>query len=63
MNEPDEGMNLAIFNAEGILLNDYQMEVLRNSYQPQKLCQCHMLYDPLVYPLIFWAGSGGCGVP
>jgi hypothetical protein len=21
-----------------------------------------MLYDQLVYPLIFWTGSGGCGV-
>jgi hypothetical protein len=38
MNEPGEGMNLMIFDAEGVLLNDHQMEVFRNSYQPQKLC-------------------------
>jgi hypothetical protein len=61
MNEPDEGMNLAIFNADGIVRNDCQIEVCRNSYQIQKLCQVHMLYDQLVYPLIFWTGSGGCG--
>jgi hypothetical protein len=32
MNEPDEGINMAVFNAEGLLLNDHQMETLRNSY-------------------------------
>jgi DNA polymerase III delta prime subunit len=62
MNEPDEGMNLAIFNAEGPLLEDHQMEVLRMSYQSEKLSQFHMRYDQLVYPLIFWNGSGGCGI-
>jgi hypothetical protein len=62
MDEPDEGMNLAILNAEGLLLNEHEMEVLRNSYQPQKPCQFHMLYDQLVYPLIFWTGSVGCGI-
>jgi hypothetical protein len=62
MNEPDEGMNLAVFNAHGLLLNDHQMEALRNSYQPQRLSQFHMLYDQLVYPLIFWNGSGGSGI-
>jgi hypothetical protein len=62
MDEPDEGMNLAIFNAEGALLNDHQIEALRISYQTHKLCQFHMLYDQLVYPLIFWTGFGGCGV-
>jgi hypothetical protein len=62
MNEPDEGMNLAVFNAEDLLLNDHQMEGLRNSYQPQRSSQFHMLYDQLVYPLIFWNGSSGCGI-
>jgi hypothetical protein len=62
MNEPDEGINLAVFNAGGLLLNDYQMEALRNSYQPQRLSQFHMLYDQLVYPLIFWNGSGRCDI-
>jgi hypothetical protein len=38
------------------------MEVVRNSYHTQNLSQAHMLYDQLVYPLIFWTGSGGCGV-
>jgi hypothetical protein len=62
MDEPDDGMNLAIFNAEGALLDDYQLEVVRNSYHTQKLLQAHMLHDQLVYPLIFWTGPGGCGV-
>jgi hypothetical protein len=55
-------MNLAIFNAEGALLDDHQLEVVRNSYHTQKLSQAHILYDQLVYPLIFWTGSGRCGV-
>jgi hypothetical protein len=62
MDEPDDGMNLAIFNAERALLDDHQLEVVRNSYNTQKLSQVHMLYDQLVYPLVFWTGSGGCGV-
>jgi hypothetical protein len=62
MNEPDEGMNLAVFNTEGLLLNDHQMEALRNSYQPQRSSEFHILYDQLVYPLIFWNGSGGCDI-
>jgi hypothetical protein len=62
MNESDEGMNLAIFNAEGIALNHHELEVLEKSYKRQQLSQNHMLYDQLVYPLIFWTGSGGCGI-
>jgi hypothetical protein len=62
MNESDDGMNLAVFNAEGLLLNDYQMEVLRSSCQPQRLSQSHMLYNPLMYQLIFWTGAGGCRI-
>jgi hypothetical protein len=49
INESGEGMNLAVFSAEGLLLNDYQMEVLRSSDQHQKLSQSHILYDRLVY--------------
>jgi hypothetical protein len=62
MDEPDDGMNLAIFNAEGALLDDHQLEVVCDSYHTPKLSEAHMLYDQLVYPWIFWAGSGGCGV-
>jgi hypothetical protein len=62
MDEPDNGVSLAIFNAEGALLNDHQLEVVRNSYHTQKLSQAHMLYDQFVYPLIFWTASGDCGV-
>jgi hypothetical protein len=61
MDEPDDGMNLATFNAERALLDDHQMEAVRNSYRTQKLSQAQILYDQLVYPLIFWTGSGGCG--
>jgi hypothetical protein len=32
MNETDEGMNLAIYDTEGILLTDHQMGFLRASY-------------------------------
>jgi hypothetical protein len=60
MDEPDNGMNLAIFKAEGDLLGDHQLEVVRNSHHTQKLSQVHMVYNQLVYPLIFWTGSGGC---
>jgi hypothetical protein len=62
MDELGDGMNLAIFNAEGALLDDHQLEVVRNSYHTQNLSQADMLYDQLVYPLIFWTGSGDCGV-
>jgi hypothetical protein len=55
-------MNLAIFNAEGALLDDHQLKVVRNSYHIQKFSQAHMLYDQPGYPLIFWTGSGGCGM-
>jgi hypothetical protein len=62
MDEPDDGMNLAIFNAEGVLLDDHPLEVVRNSYHTQKLSQAHLLYDQLGYQLIFWTESGGCDV-
>jgi hypothetical protein len=62
MDEPDDGMNLAIFKAEEALLDDHQLEVVHNFYHTQKLSQAHMLYDQLVYPLIYWTRSGVCGV-
>jgi hypothetical protein len=62
MNESDKEMNLAVFDVERLFLNDHQMKVLRGSYQLQKLSQSRMLYDPLVYPWIFWTGAGGCGI-
>jgi hypothetical protein len=58
MAEPDEGGNLAIFNAEGLLLREHEMEVLRVSSEPQKPSQFHTPYSQLVCPLIFWNGSG-----
>jgi hypothetical protein len=60
--EPDDGMNLEIFNVERASLEDHQLEVVRNSYHTQKVSQTHMLDDQLVYPVIFWTGSGGCGL-
>jgi hypothetical protein len=53
MDEPDDGMSLAIFNVEGVLLNDHQLEVIRNSHHTQNLSQAYILYDQLMYPLIF----------
>jgi hypothetical protein len=37
MDEPNDGMNLAIFNTDGTLLDDHQLEVVRNKYHTQKL--------------------------
>jgi hypothetical protein len=62
MNEGDEGMNMAIFNAKGILLNNHQIELFRNSDQPQRFCQAHMLDNQLPYGRMFWCGSGGCPI-
>jgi hypothetical protein len=62
MNEPDGGMSLAIFNAEGALVNDHQLEVIHNCHHTQKLSRAYMFYNQLVYPLIFWTGSGRRGV-
>jgi hypothetical protein len=45
MDEPDDGMNLAIFNAEPALRDGHQVELARNSYHTQKLSQVPMLYD------------------
>jgi hypothetical protein len=59
MNEPDEGMNLAVFNTEGLSLKKYQTEALRSSYQPERLSQFHRLYDQLVSALTLGNGSGG----
>jgi hypothetical protein len=38
------------------------MKVVPSSHQPQKLSQSHVLYDQLVYPLIFWTKAGGRGI-
>jgi hypothetical protein len=62
MNEPDPGINLVIFNADGQVLSEQEIEVIRSSYESEKLCPVEMGYDKLVYPLIFWQGSGGCGI-
>jgi hypothetical protein len=62
MDEPDNRMDLAIFNAEGVLLNDDQLQVARDSYHTQEFSQTHMLDHQFVYSLIFWTGFGGCGV-
>jgi hypothetical protein len=59
--EPDHGMNLAIFNANGGLCATHELEGVENSYQPKILAAHSILYDHPVYPLIFWDGHGGCG--
>jgi hypothetical protein len=59
MDEPDQGMNLAIFKAEGGLCATHELEVVKNSYQTKVLAAHSILYDQLVYPLIFWDGHGG----
>jgi hypothetical protein len=47
MDEPADGMNLAIFNAKGVLLNDRQLEVIRIYYHTQNLSQGHLPYNQL----------------
>jgi hypothetical protein len=59
---PDEGMNLAIFNAEEIVLRGHQIDFSASPYHLQRLCQFYLLSDQLVYTLLFWSGYGGCGV-
>jgi hypothetical protein len=61
MNHPDAGMNLAIVNVEGLLLNEREMEAFRKKDSPQNLCQFQMLYHQFMYPLIVWTGSGWRG--
>jgi hypothetical protein len=58
----DDGMNLAIMNADGISAESAEFEVLHNTYRARKIKQWTIEYDQLVYPLIFWNGKGGCGV-
>jgi hypothetical protein len=43
MNEADEGVNLAIFNADGLLLTEHGIEMVRSTYQVQKLPQTQSL--------------------
>jgi hypothetical protein len=57
----DQGMNLAILNGDGLAESPAEWEVLRKNFRPLKLEQSHAIYDQLVYPLIFWEGTGGCG--
>jgi hypothetical protein len=58
----DEGFNLAILHQPGSADVAHEVEVVRKDYHRKKLLQHEMLYDQLVYPLIFWSGTGGCGV-
>jgi hypothetical protein len=62
MDEPDDGMVLAIFNADSPQLEPHQIEAIKSSYETHKLSQMDGLYDLLLYPGIFWSGTGGCGI-
>jgi hypothetical protein len=44
MDGPNKGMNLVILNAEGLLLNEHGLAVLRALYQPQYLCLFLLLH-------------------
>lgn len=55
-------MHLAIFNAEGLLLGEHGLEVLRKSYQRQEILKFHMLCEEFVYLLTFCTGSGTWGI-
>jgi hypothetical protein len=59
--DPDEGTTLAIFNTSVGIGKPHEIEAIKTGYRPTKLPQHVMVYDKLVYPLIFWDGHGGCG--
>jgi hypothetical protein len=60
--ELDNGFNFAILAEGSARLVPSELEAIALEYGREKLCQWQMLYDQLVYPAIFWAGTGGCGV-
>jgi hypothetical protein len=58
----DDGFNLVVVHDPGSADAAHEVEVLRHGYGRTNLAQHEMLYDQLVYPLIFWSGTGGGGV-
>jgi hypothetical protein len=58
----DEGFNFAILAEGSTRLVPSELQAIDVEYGREKLSQWQMLYDQLVYPAIFWAGTGGCGV-
>jgi hypothetical protein len=59
--EMDDSFNLAIVT-NGSPARPQDVEAMRVGYGRQKLTQYERLHDQLIYPLIFWNGTGGCGV-
>jgi hypothetical protein len=61
--DTDPGVKLAVLTKGAERLMPHDMEALRERFGWTKIPQCEMRYDQLVYPLIFWSGAGGCGLP
>jgi hypothetical protein len=59
--EMDDSFNLAIVT-NGSPARPQDLQAMRVGYGRKKLTQYERLYDQLIYPLIFWNGTGGCGV-
>jgi hypothetical protein len=60
--ELDDGFKFGIL-AEGLArLVPSELETIALEYGREKLGRWQMLNDQLVWPAIFWAGPGGCGV-
>jgi hypothetical protein len=57
---PYRGMNLAILNADGMSAESAEFQVLKATYQLEKIIQWTTQCDQLIYPLIFCKGKGGC---
>jgi hypothetical protein len=57
----DAGFNLAILGDLAAQLQAHELSAIRTGYGRMKLSQFHMQYDRLLYPLIFWSGTGGYG--
>jgi hypothetical protein len=62
MAEPDQGMNLAILNADAPEENDDTISTIRKNYGVKPIPPTQMIYDQLIYPLLFSKGKGGAGV-
>jgi hypothetical protein len=47
---PDTGINLAILNSDGISAQSAEFQVLKATYQLEKIAQWTTEYDQFIYP-------------
>jgi hypothetical protein len=56
----DTGMNLGTMNADGISAQSAEFTLLKPTYELKRIKHWTISYDQLVYPSIFWNGTGIC---